>query len=105
MTRAPFMTMLFRLTAFGRSSLPDHLDHERLPGRVVEQVHEPEQQSEQEDLPETDRPRHGQDREHECEHAGGGLRAVEDPPLVEAVRDQPAPRSEKQHRQELQARC
>ena len=74
-TRELFITTLLRPTAFGELLATDHLHHEGLAGRVVEDVHEPEQHREHVDdghrrpyLTQTIEP------EAEREQAGGDLR-------------------------------
>ncbi len=103
MTLAPFMTMLFRLTAFGSSSEPTISTTNDCRVGLSNMFTNPSSKASRKTCQSRTDPGNGQDREHQSQHARGELRSEQDPPLVEAVRDQTAPCPEQQHRQELES--
>ena len=86
-----------------------HLHDEALARRVVEDVHEAEEQREQVHLPQVGVPgravpeRHEQP-EHESEDPRRCLGDEEEAPLVDPVRHEPSPHTHHEHGQELQRR-
>ncbi len=69
---------------------PDHLHHERLAGRVLERVIEPEQKREGADLPDADLARDGQQSEDQGLDAHRALKPDHHPALVHAIGDHAA---------------
>ena len=82
----------------------DDLDHEALPGRVVDRVRGAAQEDEGEDHPRLDDARDGEREERQRRHRHRRLRDQQEPPLREPVGQQPAPGADQQERQELQRR-
>jgi hypothetical protein len=80
----------------------DQLDHEALPGRVVDGEHGAAGEGGDVDHRRRHHPGGGDreqpDRRQRHQHLGGD----QQPPLRDAVGEQPAPGAEEQHRQELQ---
>ena len=81
---------------------PHHLEHEGLPGGVVNDVHEAQQQRHEVHDPHGVHAGGHDDAERERKDAGRDLRAVQELALVEAVGEHAAPGAQQQHRQELE---
>ena len=82
----------------------DHLDHEALPGRVVDRVDRAHREDREVDHPGRDDAGAGDREEADRGERHQRLGHHQQPPLREAVGEQPAPGAEEEHRQELQRR-
>ena len=80
----------------------DELHHERLPGRVLERVVEPQDHRQEADLPYRHRAGDGQQAERQRLHSHRRLQHNHQVPLVDAVGDHAAVGAEHQHRQRLE---
>ncbi len=99
MTRAPFMTMLFRLTALGRSLLPTISMTKVWRAGLSNMFTTPSTSDEQVHLPQMGVPRlavaqEHEEPEHERQPTGRSLRDDQQAPLVDPIGDEPAPRAE-----------
>ena len=101
--RAELNVALLRLRAFGRSSGPDELDHERLAHRRVQRRGDAEGGRQRVHVPELHHAGHVEQAEREGQQAHRHLHADDQPQLVVAVGQHARPHADEQDRQELQA--
>ena len=101
-SRADWKLAELRLTALRSSSWPTISDDERLPGGVVEDGDQAEDEGDQVDVPDLHMAAEGEHGEGEAGQAHGGLGEQQQLALGEAVGDDAAVEPEEQHRQELQ---
>ncbi len=93
-----------RIEADGVADRPrsDHLEDERLAGRILERVVDAERKGEHRDLPDVHGAGDREDAEDQRLYAHRALEGDHQAPLVSAVRDDPAVGGEEQHRQRLE---